>query len=118
MSNITSYQSNLWLAEIQTVWLALHSSNPSINGELSTEVNGRGYERISVNFTDPDQGVIWSKREAKFSGMPSTTVAFIAGWNKQYNGKMLWYATANEEEKVQAGQSYLVKEGSIAVSIG
>jgi len=117
MSNITDYQANLWLKEIQTVWIGLHSSNPNINGDLETEVQGSGYERISVNFTAPDQGLMWNKQDARFKGMPATTVAFIAGWNKQFNGKMLWYCEAKEADRVQTGQTYLVKAGTIVLSI-
>ncbi len=115
---ITDYQANKWLDELSTVWLGLHSSNPDINGDLASEISGRGYERVSMNFTDPDQRIIWNKKDAKFKGMPSCTVAFISGWTNQYNGRMLFYIPAKDTERVQAGQTYLIKSGHIAISIG
>jgi hypothetical protein len=117
MSNITDYQANLWLAQIQSVWVGLNSSNPNINGDLETEIQGGGYRRISASFTEPDQGLMWNESGLIFSGMPASTVAFITGWNKQFNGKMLWYCEAVEPERVQTGQKYVVKAGTIAVSL-
>jgi len=116
--SVTDYQANKWLEDIQSVWVGLHFSNPNINGELATEISGGGYERVSVNFTNPDQRIIWSKVDAKFRGMPASTVAFISGWTHQFNGRMLWYIPAEDAERVQTGQTYTVKAGTLAISMG
>lgn len=117
MSSLTDFQANSWLSEIQSVWLGLHGSNPDINGPNASEISGGGYERINVNFTDPDQRIMWNKQEARFRGMPSSTVAFLSGWNQQFNGRMIWYTVADDPERVQSGQSYVVKAGTVAVSL-
>lgn len=115
---ITDFQANQWLDTLQDVWLACHSADPEINGDLATEISGGGYERVSARFTDAEQRIIWNQDAAKFRGMPACTVAYIAGWSQQFNGRMLWYVPADEEERVQAGNTYVVKAGTIAISIG
>lgn len=114
---LTDSQADRWLEDLRTGWVSLHHANPDINGGLESEINGGGYERVSVLFTEPSNRVIWNDSTLKFRGLPASTISFIGLWAVQYNGRMLWYMGMEDAERVTEGSSFTIKPGEIAVSL-
>ena len=117
--SISDYLAKIWLSELESCWVSLHSTSPELD-DLSSEITGGAYERQSVTFTKPDettQKIIWNETKAKFGGMPACTVAYIGGWNVQYNGKLLWWLRLEDSERVKNGSNFVIKPGEIDISI-
>jgi len=117
MSRLSDYQIIEWLSTIQNCWIALHISNPALaDNAADTEVQGGAYERQPMAF-DLDNTVLSSSTRAKFF-TPDAEITYLAGWNHQYKGKMLWYTPIDDEPKlVRRGGSFFIPKGEIAISI-
>ena len=109
----------------EKLWLALHWSNPTPEGALSSEVAGGSYRRQYTG----DVGM-WSPgsnsttvltRSVTFAGMPSGVVRYVALWNAATSGTgtgvMMWYGPLDKAYTVLDGQTFLLPTNSVAVSL-
>jgi hypothetical protein len=117
MSRLSDELATQWLSTIENCWIALHISNPSLaENPADTEVQGGAYERQSMAF-DLDNRVLSSKTRARFF-TPDAEITYIAGWNHQYKGTMLWYTPIDGDPKLlRRGGSFFIPQGEIAISI-
>lgn len=107
----------IWLNELQSVWLSLHFADPEINGAYASEVFGGSYGRIKVSFTQPVERVIFLDSDAVFRGLPVVKVTHIGAWDSQYNGNLEFSAPLETEIYVVAGGSVRIGVESLAISL-
>lgn len=111
--------------EMDKLWLAVHWTNPTPEGNLSTEVAGGNYVRQYVGDTG-----MWSRssnsttvltRPVAFLGMPSGVVRYVALWNAPTSGTgtgvMMWYGPLDKDYTVLDGQTFSLPANSVAVAL-
>jgi hypothetical protein len=130
---VTDEQANRWLQEIaegdpiysadQTLiysgsWVSLHYDNPALNGVERAELTGGGYVRFKMIWSPPQDRIIWSTIDARFSGLQQTKILYYGVWSLQYGGFLRAYAELAEPASVLAGRGYVLPEKQLAVSFG
>lgn len=113
----SEYRVNLWLADLTTVYLALHFDDPNIAGAYASEVFGGSYSRVKATFSDPDGRVIFNESSIVWTGMPNTRVTHVAAWNKQYNGDLEYSVPLPKAVSVSAGKKFTVDSAMLAISL-
>lgn len=98
-------------------YVSLHFDNPSTAGAYASEVSGGGYSRILGSFTEPSSRTIWNSEAMTFSGLLSTRITHVCGWNEQKQGDLLWSAQLTEPLNIRQGGGYTFVAGDIAVSL-
>jgi hypothetical protein len=115
--SFTEYQVEIWLNQIQTVWVSLHYSDPKVDGNYASEVFGGSYGRVRAEFSAPDARAIFNGEDIIFRGMPTIQVTHVGAWDAQYNGNMLYSVPLATPVTVLAGNSYRVGAESLAISL-
>lgn len=101
----------------QNGWLGLAYDNPEIAGAYASEVFGGSYTRIEYALTAPSSKGMLLLNDVKFDGLPAVSVAYVTGWDAQYNGNYLWSAPLPSPRGVLAGKSLSIPAGSIGLSM-
>ena len=73
------------MAQLSSMYLALHTADPTEAGLLSTEVSGGGYTRQLVRFSSPSGDQITTSSAVSFSNMPACTVNHLSVWDEDDN---------------------------------
>ena len=121
-SVLSNYLGNAILAEYLQAkpnWLALHIDDPTVTGDLSTEVAGGGYARQASTgaWSAPGSKTVATARALTWVGMPACTVAYIAVWDALTGGH-LWVTIALAPPiTVPASGHFLCASGDVAVSL-
>lgn len=113
----SDYLIESWLSDLKTVWISLHYSDPSVDGNYASEVFGGSYGRVQATFTDPVGRVIFNDQDALFRGMPSIRVSHVGGWDSQYNGNMLFSAPLATPTTVLPQTTFRVGAETLAISL-
>lgn len=112
------YQVHQWLQEIADgAYVSLHYDDPSLDGLGGSEIYGGGYTRARVDFTQPDNRTIWSLTDAIFSGLTQNRLTHFGVWVDQYQGLIRAHGPLPAEVLILNGQGYVVKAGTLALSI-
>lgn len=122
---IGTAEGNAWLQEhltSRTCWLGLHETEPTAAGDPSTEVTGGGYVRQRIIFGSPSSKTVTSINNQIFSGMPATTIRWVAVWSAQFGGRViaviqLLSGGSPSSQSVPAGGQFLGAAGDVAVSL-
>lgn len=90
----SNYLGNLVLTKYLTTlgaYLALHTSDPTVLGNLSTEVVGGSYVRQHVTlWTSPSSKTTANNELVVFDNLPACTVTYMSLWTAVTAGNMLW----------------------------
>lgn len=65
------------------VKLALHTADPTVSGSRSHEVNGEGYSRQVVAWSNPGSKTIGNAEAISFQDLPICTVTHLAVWTNE-----------------------------------
>jgi hypothetical protein len=120
MSGFTDEQVHQWLYDISSkgLWISLHYESPGIGSLDRGEINGGGYVRQKVDFSYPVSRAIWSMDDAKFTGLPQSRLKYFGVWSARNRGCLRAYGELPREAVVLEGRGYVIKEGTIALSLG
>lgn len=90
----SNYLGNAVLARYLTgpgAYLALHTSDPTVLGNLATEVVGGSYVRQHVTlWASPASKTTANSELVVFDNMPACTVTYMSLWDAITAGNMLW----------------------------
>lgn len=112
----SDYQVEQWLNN-RTYWVSLHYGSPIVDGAYASEIFGGSYSRQRVQMTSPDSRAIYNADDIVWRGIPQTRITHIAGWDKQYNGDMLWWAKLESPVTILDGKGFILTSGILALSM-
>jgi hypothetical protein len=98
-------------------WLALHTDDPTVTGDLSTEVAGAGYIRQRITFSSASSKTVGSTNKQTFANMPAATILYMAVWDSQVTGNMLASIILGTPLVVVASGQVLCAAGDIAITV-
>lgn len=119
MSGLTDWYANQVLQEIANgAWISLHYDSPELDGLGGSEIAGAGYVRPLVGFTQPANRIIWSVEDAVFVGLNATRATHFGVWNAATSGNMYAFGKLpGNGVTILQGQGWVLKEGTIAISV-
>lgn len=100
-------------------WISLHYESPALLGTDRGEIFGGGYVRRQGSFSDATSRTIWLMDDVKFIGLTPNRLTHFGVWNHKINGKIRAWGRLPEEKGfiVHQGASYLIRAGTLALSI-
>lgn len=98
-----------------SVWLAMHTANPTDAG-TGTEVNGGTYGRVQLTMSSAVNGSSSNTNAVTIAGMPTSNVSYIALWDAQTNGNMLFH-TSISTQSFNSGDSATIAVGAITATL-
>lgn len=109
---------NAYLASKST-YLALHTDDPTVTGDASTELAGDGYLRQPLVWTAPGSKTTANSNKLTFVQLPAASIPFLAIWDQQADGHMLFsidlVASGLAVLHVLASGQVLVAPGDVSV---
>jgi hypothetical protein len=115
----SDYQVAQWLADAASngYWLAIHYDDPDISGAYASEIFGGSYIRVLAQFSGVDGRTIWNTDTVRWTGLPAVQATFLAGWDAQFNGNLLWSSSIDGVVKFIDGSTWAIPAQSVALSI-
>lgn len=101
----------------KTLYLGLHTADPTVTGNSATELAGGGYVRLSIVFGAPSNRSVVNNASITFTNLPATTITHFAIWSAQSGGAIQHTIAAGSGIVVSAGGTVLVPVGDIAVTL-
>lgn len=98
-------------------FISLHFESPMLAGAYASEISGGGYKRTKIGFSEPSSRSVINTTDAKFTGIPETKVVWVAGWNAERNGDIMWMSELKDPVYVLRGGGYVIPAGDIIISI-
>lgn len=102
-----------------TIYLALHTADPTDAGGNATEVANAGgstYSRQTITFSAASGGTIAASAAVEFANMPSTTVTHVSLWDSSSGStNLLWSGALATSRTVVLGDSLRVTSLSITL---
>ncbi len=116
---LTDDQVHVWLQQVADAgWLSLHFESPGMGGVSRGEIDGGGYKRVKVAFSQPTNRAIWSLTDAKFTDLTENRLTHFGIWSSQYRGMLRAYGELPEPKLVVNGWGFVIHADELAVSIG
>lgn len=119
-SVLSNYAGNAALVDLLNrpgLYLACHTSDPTVLGLLATEVAGGGYVRQPITMSIPGVKTCASTNAQTFPGMPAATIPFFAIWTAISAGNMIVPIPLLTPLVVLASGQVLCAAGDIAVTL-
>ena len=119
-SIICNYMGNAVLNQYFTshgAYLSLHTADPGLNGDASTEVVGGDYARFLLNFSTPGNKTIANTTAAVFHNMPAVSVTWFALWTSATLGNILIRLQLGSLINVVVGSQLEIPPGDLAFTI-
>ena len=82
-----------------------------------TEVTGGSYARKSVTLSAAASGATSNSADVVFASMPACTVVGVEIWDSSGTPVRLWSMTLTASKVVNAGDTFTLTTGSIALSL-
>jgi hypothetical protein len=100
-----------------TVYLALYTSDPT-DADTGTEVTGNGYERQSITFGAPSNGVSTNTAAIEFPQATGSwgTVAYVGIRDASTSGNLLFHTALDASKAIATGDVFRVAIGSLSVT--
>ena len=100
-----------------TVYLALYTSDPT-DADTGTEVTGNGYERQSITFGSPSNGVSTNTAAIEFPQATGSwgTVAYVGIRDASTSGNLLFHTALDASKAIATGDVFRVAIGSLSVT--
>jgi len=101
-----------------TVYLALYTSDPT-DADTGTEVTGNAYERQSITFGSPSNGVSTNTAAIEFPQATGSwgTVAYIGIRDASTSGNLLYHTALDASKAIATGDVFRVAIGSLSVTL-
>jgi len=131
--SITDEQAHKWLQEIvdgapivdaaghitySGCWVSLHYDSPALAGSDKAELAGGGYTRVKMTWKQPTDRAIWSRDDARFTGLMQTKITHFGVWDFQAKGMLRAYAELPKPVAVLNGKGYVLLAETLAISFG
>jgi hypothetical protein len=120
-SVISNYWGDLLLQQLHLSggYLALHETDPTVTGDITTELAGS--TRQLVTFNAPSGRAIVSNNNQIFSLLPEAVIPFLAIWDALASGHMLCSislaALGYSPISILADGQFLAAAGDVAVQL-
>lgn len=100
-----------------TVYLALYTSDPT-DADTGTEVSGNAYERQSITFGAPSNGVSTNSAAIEFPQATGSwgTVAYIGIRDASTSGNLLFHTALDASKAIATGDVFRIAIGSLSVA--
>jgi hypothetical protein len=100
-----------------TVYLALYTSDPT-DADTGTEVTGNGYERQSITFGAPSNGVSTNTAAIEFPQATGSwgTVSYVGIRDASTSGNLLYHTALDASKAIATGDVFRVAIGSLSVT--
>jgi len=101
-----------------TVYLALYTSDPT-DADTGTEVSGNAYERQSITFGSPSNGVSTNTAAIEFPQATGSwgTVSYIGIRDASTAGNLLYHTALDASKTIATGDVFRVAIGSLSVTL-
>lgn len=119
-SLISNYWGNVILGaylSTKSVWLSLHTADPTVLGNPSTEVVGANYKRQLISFGSGGAKTVVSTNSQTFPGIPATTVTHLGLWDAQVAGNFLLSIPLSPPITASELAHFLAAPGDVAVML-
>lgn len=119
-SVLSNYAGNTALATLlnkKGLYLACHTSDPTVLGLLASEVAGGGYVRQPITMSVPGTKTCASTNAQVFPGMPACVVTYLAVWTSISAGNMIYSILLGTPLTVLASGQVLAAAGDVAVTL-
>lgn len=102
-----------------TVYVALLTSDPGDDGEMSSELSGNGYQRKAVVFDAPDGGQTKNSQDIVFDQATAdwNNVSHIAIMDAVAGGNALFTGQLTSTINVTSGDSLRIDIGNLQITI-
>lgn len=118
---ITNHAGNLFLTTVVygKGWVACHVADPTVTGNIATEVSGAGndYERIKPTWSVPASKTIGNVTKLDFENMPDCTVTHLAVWTAQAGGFCIMTLELPSPIVLEAGDDLEIPAYDLAFSL-
>lgn len=94
--------------------LALHGADPTVLGNLATELAGGGYARQPITFSVPSGKATASTIDCVFSGTPDAVLAYLAVWTAVTSAELVAVVQLLVIQSVHPSGRFLVPKGDVA----
>lgn len=100
-----------------TVYLALYTSDPT-DADTGTEVTGNAYERQSITFGAPSNGVSTNSAAIEFPQATGSwgTVAYVGIRDASTSGNLLFHTALDASKAIATGDVFRIAIGSLSVA--
>ncbi len=100
-----------------TVYLSLHSSDPT--DDDGGEISGNGYGRQQITFAaaHATDGTISSNSAETFSNMPAVTVTHMGLHDNETGGNLLFHGALAANKTVASGDTVQFASGAITITL-
>lgn len=113
------WQVHQWLQEVADAgWISLHYDSPGLDLITRAEIEGGGYTRFKMAFSQPANRTIWSLIDARFTGLLQTRLTHFGVWTDEFQGSLRASGRLPEAVTVLNGKGYILHAGELALSIG
>lgn len=101
-----------------SVYLALHTSSPGPQADVSTELVGLGYARAEVDqWTAAASRSVLNAEAVSFTSLPAATITHYSLWNAVSGGKMLYFGALDDPVTVQANGGFDIPVNDVSVTL-
>jgi len=100
-----------------TVYLALYTDDPT-DADTGTEVTGNAYERQSITFGAPSNGVSTNTAAIEFPQATGSwgTVSYVGIRDASTSGNLLYHTALDASKAIATGDVFRVAIGSLSVT--
>lgn len=117
--SLSDEQAHLWLQDIADAgWVSLHYDNPGLGASDRGEISGGGYQRFKMSWAQPNNRIIWSLLDARYTGLVQNRLTHFGVWSEQAQGFLRAYGELPEPAMVLNGKGYVLHAGMLAISFG
>ena len=109
---------NTAYTSVSTVYVALYTSDPT-DANTGTEVSGGSYQRTSVTFAAPSNGVSASNADCTFPQATGSwgTVGWIGIMDAATSGNLLYHTALDVAKTIDSGDIFKIASGSLTVTL-
>lgn len=117
MSGFTNYGENLVINNIlrgnTQLFVGLLLSDPTENGDYTSEIKAPSYSRQAINFIPPNYGETYNQNDIQFPTAVENWgwITHIAIFDSLTNGNMITYAALDFKKEIRAADIYKIPSG-------
>lgn len=98
-------------------WLALHTGDPGVLGDPTTELAGGGYIRQRILFNEASGKAVVSNNAQTFIGVPAGLITWLGIWDDQVASHLLVAKQLAAPLTPTANAHFLAAAGDVAVQL-
>lgn len=123
MAGFTNYGENQVinkvLRESGQLYVGLLASDPTEEGDYSSEIKAPSYERVPINFIAPNLGETYNEGDLTFNTAAENWgwISYIAIFDSKTNGNMITYAALDFRKEIRAADIYKIPSAYFIFSL-